>query len=273
MMDAALQRRIQRYGWDKAANFYEDAWQQQLKPAQDLLLDIADIREGEKILDIACGTGLVSFRAAALAGKSGSVVATDISDKMVAIATSLATENGIENISFRQMDAEKLDFADNNFDIVLCALGFMYVPDVSKALEEMLRVLKPGGKAVAAVWGSRENCGWSEIFPIVDKRVASEVCPMFFNLGSGKMLDLHFSKAGFENVKSEKIKTSLKYHNEEEACTAMFEGGPVALAYFKFSQETKNEARAEYLSSIAEWKSHEGFNVPGEFVVTIGEKP
>ena len=271
-MDAALQRRIQRYGWDKASNYYEDAWQQQLKPAQDLLLKMADIRGGEKILDIACGTGLVSFRAAEMTGDSGSVVATDISDKMVAIASSIASEKGVQNISFKQMDAEKLDFPDNSFEIVLCALGFMYVPDVPKALEEMYRVLRPGGKAIAAVWGSRENCGWAEIFPIVDKKVASEVCPMFFNLGSGKLLDMHFSKAGFENVRSEKIKASLKYQNPEEACTAMFEGGPVALAYFKFPQEIKNEARAEYLASIAEWKTGEGYDVPGEFVVTIAEK-
>ena len=272
-MDAALQRRIQRYGWDKAASYYEDAWQKQLRPAQDLLMKLADIKSGEKILDIACGTGLVSFRAAEKTGKTGSLIATDISDKMVALATTIAEENKIENISFRQMDAEKLDFEENSFDVVLCALGFMYVPDVEKSLEEIFRVLKPGGRLVAAVWGSRENCGWAEIFSIVDKRVASEVCPMFFNLGSGKLLDMHYGKAGFENVRSERIKASLKYHNEEEACTAMFEGGPVALAYFKFPQEIKNEARAEYLDSISEWKKSEGFDIPGEFVVTIGEKP
>ena len=64
-MEPALQRRIQRYGWDKASAAYETFWQKQLKPAQDRLLKMADIQNGEKVLDLACGTGLVSFRAAA----------------------------------------------------------------------------------------------------------------------------------------------------------------------------------------------------------------
>ena len=63
-MEAALQRRVQRYGWDKAALYYENSWQQQLKPAHDALFDVANIQTGQKIIDIACGTGLMSFRAA-----------------------------------------------------------------------------------------------------------------------------------------------------------------------------------------------------------------
>ena len=63
-MEAALQRRIQRYGWDKAAIYYENSWQQQLKPAQEKLLEMANLQPGERLIDIACGTGLVSFPAA-----------------------------------------------------------------------------------------------------------------------------------------------------------------------------------------------------------------
>jgi len=67
-MDAALQRRVQRYGWDKASGYYEAYWQKQLYPAQQKLLQLANIKDGDKIIDIACGTGLVSFPAAELAG-------------------------------------------------------------------------------------------------------------------------------------------------------------------------------------------------------------
>jgi ubiquinone/menaquinone biosynthesis C-methylase UbiE len=79
-MEADLQRRIQRYGWDKAAIYYENFWQQQLKPAQDKLLELANLQPGEKLIDIACGTGLVSFPAAEKLGPGGFVLATDISD-------------------------------------------------------------------------------------------------------------------------------------------------------------------------------------------------
>ncbi len=80
-MEADLQRRIQRYGWDKAAIYYEDSWQQQLKPAQNKLLEMANLQPGEKLIDIACGTGLVSFPAAEKLGSNGFVLASDISDE------------------------------------------------------------------------------------------------------------------------------------------------------------------------------------------------
>jgi ubiquinone/menaquinone biosynthesis C-methylase UbiE len=75
IMEPALQRRVQRYGWDKAANHYEDFWQKQLKPAQDKLLELAKLQPGEKCIDIASGTGLVSFPALEKVGNNGFVLA------------------------------------------------------------------------------------------------------------------------------------------------------------------------------------------------------
>src|SRR4051812_27138266 len=126
-MEAALQRRIQRYGWDKAALYYENFWQQQLKPAQDKLLEFAKLQPGEKLIDIACGTGLVSFPAAEKLGPNGFVLATDISDEMVKICTETAEEKKISNIQFKRMDAEELDVPYGQYDAALCALGLMYV--------------------------------------------------------------------------------------------------------------------------------------------------
>ena len=267
-MEAQLQKRVQRYGWDKAAAHYETFWQQQLKPAQDLLLKMAAIQTGEKVLDIACGTGLVSFRAAEHAGPNGYVLATDISDRMIERAKEISIENSVSNIEFARMDAEQLTIPDETFDAVICALGLMYVPDPLLALNEMRRVLKPCGRMIAAVWGERDHCGWADIFEIVDRRVSSEVCPMFFQLGTGNRLDLYFQKAGFEEVHSERISTSLEYDSSDDACGAAFEGGPVALAYFKFTQQVKKEVRIEYIDSISSYKKDAGFAVPGEFVVT-----
>src|SRR6476660_1385734 len=131
-MEAALQRRIQRYGWDKAAIYYEDSWQQQLKPAQDKLMEMANLQPGEKLIDIACGTGLVSFPAAEKLGPNGFVLATDISDEMVKICTLTAGERNISNIEFKRMDAEELNVENEEYDLALCALGLMYVPDPVK---------------------------------------------------------------------------------------------------------------------------------------------
>ena len=271
-MEPALQRRVQRYGWDKASVYYENLWQAQLKPAQDKLLHFAKIQPGEKIIDVACGTGLTSFRALDATGKNGFVAGVDISDKMIEIANEAAKKIDKANVKFERMDAEELKVGNDEYDAAICALGLMYVPDPINALKEMHRVLKPGGRCAVAVWGKRSNCGWAEIFGIVDKRVSSEVCPMFFNLGNERMLEKSFEAAGFSNIHTERIHSSLYYNSAEEACAAAFEGGPVALAYFKFSNSIKNEVIEEYLASIESYKKGGNYFVPGEFVIAIGFK-
>jgi ubiquinone/menaquinone biosynthesis C-methylase UbiE len=269
-MDARLQRRVQRYGWDKAAPVYERYWALQLSPAQDALLEMAALVSGERVLDVACGTGLVTFSAGAAVGESGSVEATDISEAMVAHVRAEARRRNLLNVSVRRMDAESLDFSDGSFDAVLCALGLMYVPDPGKAVAEMVRVLRPGGRAVAAVWGARSQCGWAEIFPIVDARVRSEVCPMFFQLGTGDTLEALMRQAGLREIETRRISTILHYDSAEEASAAAFAGGPVALAYSRFDQATRDQAHAEYLASIEPWRRGAGYEVPGEFVVARG---
>lgn len=271
-MNPQLQRRVQRYGWDKAAQYYENSWEAQLKPAHDVLINTSKVRKGEKIIDVAGGTGLISLRLSEQAGVSGQVLATDISDEMIAIGNSMSLSNNIKNISFERMDAEQLDSEDNLFNLATCALGLMYFPSPEQALFEMHRVLKPGGRAVAAVWGSRKNCGWADIFPIVDKRVNTDVCPMFFNLGEGQVLKYLFENAGFKEITVQKISTTLYYASDEDAADASFLGGPVAMAYSRFDDDTKAKVRAEYIKSISPFKTTNGYKIPGEFVICSGIK-
>jgi ubiquinone/menaquinone biosynthesis C-methylase UbiE len=271
-MEEALQRRVQRYGWDKAAAFYQNSWQHQLKPAHDALFELAKITTGEKIIDVACGTGLISFRALAATGEKGFVLGTDLSDKMVELSTQIADENKLENIKFERMDAEELLVPEEEFDVALCALGLMYLPTPINAIKEMYRVLKPGGRCISAVWGKRASCGWAEIFPIVDQRVSSDVCPMFFHLGNDAVLQNNYKAAGFSKINFQRISTVLHYHSADEACAAAFEGGPVALAYFKFKPEVQKEARQDYLASIEQYRNGSSYDVPGEFVICEGVK-
>jgi ubiquinone/menaquinone biosynthesis C-methylase UbiE len=270
-MDARLQRRVQRYGWDKAAQDYERFWAAQLEPAQDLLLELADIHSGEHVLDVACGTGLVSFRAAAATGPSGHVMGVDISECMVERARQEADRLGVRHASFQRMDAEMLDVRDAQFGAAICALGLMYVPDPLRALREMYRATAPGGRAVAAVWGARKHCGWAEIFPIVESRVQSDVCPMFFRLGTGDTLGETFLEAGFTDIRAERLATVLTYESEEQAIGAAFAGGPVAMAYSRFDESTRRAAHADYIQSIAAFRRGAGYEVPGEFVVVRGD--
>lgn len=271
-MDAKLQRRVQRYGWDKAASEYEAGWRVQLAPAQTKMFELVQVAPGSAVIDIACGTGLVSRMAASLVGSSGTVFGTDISDVMVKSAQEAADLHGCANTQFARMDAEKLQLEENSFDVALCALGLMYVPDPEQALREMHRVLRAGGQVAVAVWGQRNRCGWAEIFPIVDSRVKSEVCPLFFRLGSGDALSQALVQAGFKDVVSDRVETILRYQTADEACKATFEGGPVALAYDRFSDDVKRAAHADYLASIEPFRDGAGYLIPGEFVIAKGCK-
>lgn len=271
-MDPRMQRRVQRYGWDRAAEYYEGYWQRQLAPAQNRLLELAALEPGERVLDIACGTGLVTFPAAKAIAPNGEIVGTDISDTMVETCRKLAAERGLNNASFERMEAEALTAPDDSFDVVLCALGLMYVTDFLGSVREIFRVTRSGGRAVAAVWGQRDRCGWAEIFPIVDARVNTDVCPLFFQLGSGNLLESLFQQVGFEDVSTDRITTTLEYDSAESAIGAAFAGGPVALAYSRFDDKTRDEAHAEYLSSIEPFRTGDAYGIPGEFVIVRGVK-
>jgi ubiquinone/menaquinone biosynthesis C-methylase UbiE len=269
-MDPRLQRRVQRYGWNKAVEVYEAFWQEQLAPAQERLLDLAALAPGERVIDIACGTGLVTFPAAECVGPNGVVLATDLAERMVTHVVAEAQRRGLPQVRAERMDAEQLSVADGAFDVALDALGLMYVPDPLQAAREMHRALRRGGRAVAAVWGRRSACGWAEIFPIVDRRVSSDVCPMFFQLGTGDGLTSVMTQAGFVDVEADCLSVVLEYASAEKAYGAAFAGGPVALAYSRFDGATREEAHAEYIESIEAFRADDGYRIPGEFVVVRG---
>ncbi len=271
-MDARLQLRVQRYGWDRAAVDYERGWATQLKPAQDLLLERAALKPGERVLDLAAGTGLVTFPAAEAVGTTGRVVATDISEAMVTMLRGEAARRGLHQVTAQRADAESYPFDDASLDAVLCALGLMYVPDPATCLAGAMRVLRPGGRFVAAVWGDRRRCGWAEIFPIIEHRVTSEVCPLFFQLGTGGALQIQMEIAGFTGITATTINTVLEYDSTDAALGAAFIGGPVAMAYSRFDEATRQAAHAEYLASIEEYREGTGYRIPGEFVVVRGER-
>jgi len=160
-VDERVQRRVQRYGWDKAAPLYEQYWARQLECAQDRLLALAELQAGDRVLDVACGTGLVTFRAADAVGPSGHVVATDISQAMVDSVRAAAAARGLMQVSAERHDAEDLALQGGAFDVALCAFGLMYVVDPIRALAEMHRLLRPAGRVSVAVWGARSECGWA----------------------------------------------------------------------------------------------------------------
>jgi ubiquinone/menaquinone biosynthesis C-methylase UbiE len=266
-MDAKLQLRVQRYGWDAAAPHYEAGWMARLAAAQATLMDLADLRPGQSVLETACGSGLVTRRIAEAVGPGGSVLATDLAQKMVDATAAL----GLANVRAARMNAETLDVEDGAFDRAVSALGLMYVPDPRRALREMRRALRPGGRAVATVWGERRRCGWAEIFSIVDAQVRSEVCPMFFATGAPSALRGDFERAGFAEIGERRQSETLEFPDARVLLDAVLIGGPVALAVSRFSADQMRQVSKQFLASVAEFRKLDGgYHIPGEFVTVAG---
>jgi ubiquinone/menaquinone biosynthesis C-methylase UbiE len=106
-----LQRRVQRYGWDLAAATYESLWQASLAEVHAALLDSAALAPGERVLDLACGTGLVSLPAARAVGANGQVIGVDIADRMVEALRQRAAAAGLPQVAATRMDAEQLSIS------------------------------------------------------------------------------------------------------------------------------------------------------------------
>lgn len=273
-MEARLQRRVQRYGWDLAAGgAYAQHWHAALAGVQAELLFAAGPAPGERVLDVACGTGIVSVAAAQAVGPSGQVLGIDLSQRMVDAAQRHARDLDLPHATFARMDAESLALPDAGFDLALCALGLMYLPDPAAALREMCRVLRPGGRVALAVWGERARCGWAPLFPIVDAEVASEVCPLFFGLGQGEALACLCAASGLQVTDQRRRADMLDYAGADEACEAAFAGGPVALAWSRFDAEVRDRVRSRYVQAIAPWRVAQGYRIPAEFVIVTAIRP
>jgi ubiquinone/menaquinone biosynthesis C-methylase UbiE len=272
-MDARLQRRVQRYGWDRAVGHYEEHWLHRLWPATEQVLERAAIAPGERVLDVACGTGVLAVAAASRVGRGGMVVGTDISAKMVEAARATASALGLANCRFERSDAEQpLEFGIK-FQVGLCGLGLMYMPDPERAIAALAEQLVPNGRAVVSVWGRRDRCGWADIFPIVDAHVESEVCPLFFRMGMGDSLRHGLDAAGLKDVATQRLPITLRYESAGEACDAIFLGGPVALAYAHFGEAGRAAVRADYLRSVEPFRRAKAYEIPGEIVIGYGVVP
>lgn len=138
-----------------------DAYDRYLVPAffarcAELVSDAAGIVPGCRVLDVACGTGIVARTVAARVGGQGSIVGVDLNDGMLAVARSV-TEDVVPAIRWIAADVNALPFEDASFDIVTCQQGVQFFPDTGAALGEVRRVLAPTGRAVVAMWRQVEQ--------------------------------------------------------------------------------------------------------------------
>jgi SAM-dependent methyltransferase len=158
-------------GWAEHADFIDE----RALPLTYRMLERAAPQKRERVLELACGPGSVAVAAAPLAGE---VVASDFAPEMVAIATARAAARGLDNVTGRVLDLEDIDEPDASFDVVFCREGLMLVPDPTRAVAEIRRVLAPGGRAAISVWGPRERNPWlGVVLDAVSEQVGVPIPP------------------------------------------------------------------------------------------------
>jgi SAM-dependent methyltransferase len=159
-IDAAEFRAKQRDQWDGAAvgwNTHSEFMDTYVGVVSERLVEAAGIKEGDRVLDVACGYGEPSLTAARTVGPDGSVVATDISAEMLNFGRQRAAANGVENIEFMQSDANSLDFPPESFDAAVSRWGIIFDPDGEGAAAKVRSFMKPGGRFAISSWGTPER--------------------------------------------------------------------------------------------------------------------
>ena len=176
----------------------------------EALVEYARPAPGMRVIDLASGTGEPGVSLAKCVGPEGSVVAVDLSAELLEIAKQRAEQRGLKNVTTQVADAHELPFAANSFDLATCRFGVMFFSQPHKALSELLRVLKPGGRACFIAWGPFDQPYWSSTMAIVHKQVGGPLMAPggadMFRFAESGSLSAALREAGFEAVQ-EALKT------------------------------------------------------------------
>jgi ubiquinone/menaquinone biosynthesis C-methylase UbiE len=191
---------------DEAAAEYDRAFAHVTAHFMPFLLRAADIAPGMRVLDIATGTGLSAEAALAGVGPTGHVTAADISPAMAEKARERLGK--APNVSVSVEDGQRLSFADESFDAVLCNLGLMFFPDPVRGLSEFRRVLRPGGRAAVSVNTVVERSYNHQINVVITRYLPSlaEAVTRTFALGEASQLQLLFNEAGFADFETDTVR-------------------------------------------------------------------
>ncbi len=194
------------------------------------LVKLAAPKLGERVLDVACGTGIVARLAAQDVGVMGKVVGLDLNPGMLTVARSAST--GIENIEWREGNATAMPLSDKTFDLVFCQQGLQFFPDRLASSKEMHRVLVPGGRLAVSVWSSIGNSpGFSLLAEALENHIGSEAAALTrlpFSLASEGELRSLTERAGFRNVKIHPATKRLIFPSSDEFVKRYVAATPLA---------------------------------------------
>jgi len=271
-----------RNTWESAAPGWAK-WEHVLTPAfssaTDALIDMAGIRPGMRILDLACGAGSQTIQAARRVGPNGKVVASDISGTMLEHVRRNAAREGLQNIETLECAADELDKTQAPFDASMCRMGLMLFPSPSKALEVVRLVLKPGARFAALVFTTPANNPFlaqpmAILLRHAGKSPPAPGQPGLFALGASGTLESLMKDNGFVGVEANTVRVRLALPSASDALQLLQEAaGAYRAVVADLSDTDRSKAWNEVYECVKQLEVRGGFETELEAIIVSGARP
>jgi SAM-dependent methyltransferase len=261
-------------GWAK----WEHAFATSFSDATEVLLDMAGVGPGVRVLDIACGAGSQSIRAATRVGPKGSVVASDISAAMLKHVQQNAVRAGVENIQTLESAAEELSETLPPFDAAICRMGLMLFPWPPKALKAVRRLLKPGARFAALVFTTPANSRFlaqpmAILLRHAGKPAPAPGSPGIFALGADGVLESLLKGSEFTAVETKIVRARLVLPSALDALHLMQEAaGAYRAVVANLDDEARSKAWGEVHECLKQFESESGFDTQLEAIIGAGTR-
>lgn len=252
---------------------------QWLRESTDAMIHMAAIRAGMNVLDVAAGAGDQTLDIAAKVGSAGHVVATDIAPYILEFAAHNAAQVGHNNIETIVADGENLPFDDASFDAAISRLGLMFFPDPQRGVNEIYRVLKPGGRFCAMVFSSPQTNPCLGIMMSTALKYAGLTpgdpyrAGGLLSLGKPGLIDTLLVSAGFRECVTTRVSAPFRLpsaHHYLEFVRGS--AAPILQIMAKLDEASRASAWAEMEAKLSAFNSENGWAGPNELLLTTGVK-
>jgi ubiquinone/menaquinone biosynthesis C-methylase UbiE len=259
---------------DDAAELYERYVARYiLAPWAPGLIDLAHVGRGERVLDLACGTGVVARRAAERAGPTGSITGVDLNPGMLAVARSLPAPPGAR-VEWIERNAVDTGLPAGSFDVVLCQQGLQFFPDKAAALREVWRVLVPGGRTAISVWrtaGIYNRAVGDALRQLFGEALATRFCASRVAPPGHALLDAARA-AGFDAATLSVQKLTSRLPPPEEFVLEHLAATPIAPELRAVDSQVRKALAEHVARGLAAYRDTDGIAFPEEVNVVTGRK-
>lgn len=248
-------------------------------PVVERMLAMAEVRTGDRVIELACGAGGTGLAALPLVGPGGRVVLSDAVDGMVAAAGARVRSRSLANVDVRVREMEAIDEPDRSFDVVLCREALMLAAEPERATGEIHRVLRPGGRVAVAVWGPRERNPWlGVVFDLVGDALGAPMPPPGvpgpFALSDAGGLATLLRGAGLEGVEVVEVAVPLRAASPDQWWDrAGALAGPLALRLAGLAPRQREALRERAREEARPYAVPGGLEMPGVSLVACGRRP